>query len=194
MIKDWSKFNENNHVWFDTKDRLKSENKPTIIKVIDDVRDCFTSFEDLGIINRYNFGGMYNPNKERDAKEHFKMYPSPSFSNRTIHGEPSELDIERISEFFVPEYQGEFVNRFMGVGINFPYEEDGGWIGSKGIDLLDDLIEDKNRLKSIGYDMEICFWRTKFNTNNHSHLDPLEVRVYFDLDCEWPELSEEDLN
>lgn len=191
MIKGWDKFNENKHVWFDTKDRLISENKPTVIKVIDDIRECFSHFEDDSLVTRYAFGGMYNPRKRVPGSE-----TSPRMCNRTFYPEPSELDLDRIAEFFVPEYSGKFLDSFMMVGVDFKYKE-GGWISDEGIDSLDYLIEAKNRLKSMGYRMEICFWATKFTESqmkNMTHIDPLEVRVYFDLDCEWPQLSEEDLS
>mgnify|MGYP001032213449 CR=1 FL=1 len=192
MIKGWSKFNERS-VWFDTKDRLISENKPTIIKVINDVRDCFSDFEDDSLITKYAFGGMYNPKKNKDIDSNTNH--SPRMNNRSFYPQPSELDLDRISEFFVPEYSAKFLDSFMYIGINFKYKE-GGWISDEGIDSLDYLIEAKNRLKSRGYRMEICFWATKFTKSqieHMSHIEPLEVRVYFDLDCEWPQLSEIDL-
>lgn len=189
MVKGWDKFNERS-IWFDTKDRLISENKPTIIKVINDVRDCFSDFEDDSLITKYAFGGMYNPRKNKDIDSNTNH--SPRMINRSFYPEPSELDLDRISEFFVPEYSAKFLDSFMYIGINFKYKE-GGWISGDGIDSLDYIIEAKNRLKSMGYRMEICFWATKFTKSqikNMSHIEPLEVRVYFDLDCEWPQLPE----
>jgi hypothetical protein len=186
MIQGWSKFNENNDEipsYLDMKDRLAAENTPQIKKVIDDVRNCFISFEDKGIINGYKFGGIYNPKK--DTPRDLNINYSPSISGNKFHREPSKKDLESISEFFVPKYYAEFENTFISIGVDFTYDgTHGGWLNENGIDSIDDIIEAKNRLKLMGYEMKICFWQTKFDTALRQ-VDPLEIRVYFKMDCTW---------
>ena len=195
MIKGWKKFNEDIVDFDDSESRydryirvqqeLINANIPQVKKVIDDVRDCFISYEDMDIIKGYHFGGLYDPDKRSTMVSHKRESFSQAFK-----GEPSEREIENISEFFVPKYWGEFINRFISISVNYPYDRmhvtkngyvtDVGWIGEEGIDILSDLIEAKSRLKDLGYKMEICFWKSK--------TEPLEIRVYFDMVCEWPDI------
>lgn len=206
MIKGWSKFNESSD-WKGSENesryqRYKStyielvrNNIPQVENIITDVKECFVSFEDDGLIEKYQFGGMYNPDKRKNADEYFRTRPNPDMYRRAFYPEADEEMVKGISDFLLPKYWGEYVNRFMVIGINFPFQ-DSAWIGGEGIDLMDDLIVAKNRLKSMGYSMEMKFWKM-WNPEPKRHgYSPLEVRVYFDLDCEWPEIypNEESFN
>ena len=188
MIKRWDRFNEN---IFSGKEgyeietqykkyrsayiQLVRDNIPQVEKIIDDVKECFISFQDDGLVKKYQFGGMYNPDKRKSAEQYFNTRPSPSLHDKPFL-EPDKEIIKSISEFLMPKYWGEYKSRFMKIDIDFPFQES-GWIGGKGIDLMDMLIESKNRLKSIGYDMEIYFWKFKFPTPSNHGYAPLEVRV-----------------
>ena len=81
MIKSWDKFNEDitssaksdnesrYHKYKSTYIELVRSNIPQVEKIIDDVRECFTTFEDGGLVKKYQFGGMYNPDKRKNAEE-----------------------------------------------------------------------------------------------------------------------------
>jgi len=195
MIKRWDRFNESRdesdenryQLYKDTYIKLVRNNIPQVENIIADVKDCFASFEDDGLIEKYQFGGLYNPDKSKSTDDHF----STSIYRRSFYPEADEETIKGISEFLMPKYWGEYINRFVIVGIDFPFE-DSAWIGSEGIDLMDSLVEAKNRLKSMGYSMEMKFWKM-WNPEPKRHgYSPLEVKVYFDLDCEWPEIYPDD--
>lgn len=183
MIQGWDKFNEDNSEipsYLDVKKELTKSNSIKIIDIFSNITDTLVSLNDMGIIKSYTFGGFY---KGKEAEEEEKL-----LYNRNFYPTPSEHDLESISDFYIPKYNGKWINGFLSIGINFPYERD-GWLGEEGVDLLDDIIEAKNRLKSIGYKMEMCFWKTKFTESqirNMNHINPLEIRVYFEMECEWP--------
>ena len=187
MIKKWNKFNESemssyNH-YIDIKDKLTEENLKQLNSIFPEIRECFISFEDSGLINTYRFGGLYNPDKSKEIDNQRK----PELSNFTPQSRASlEEKLKSASDYYVPRYTAEWVSRFVSIGIDFP-TNDNGWIGGEGVDLLDDVIESKNRLQSLGYEIELYFW--KESQVNATGKDPLEIRVYFDMECEWPELG-----
>ena len=203
MIKSWDKFNEDitsitksddesrYQKYKSTYIELVRANIPQVEKIIDDVKECFISFEDDGLVKKYQFGGMYNPDKRKNSEEYFSTRPSPSMHRKAFYPEADEEMVKSIADFLLPRYWGEYVNRFISIGIDFPFQKD-AWIGGEGIDLMDNLIEAKNRLKSMGYSMEIKFWKMWNPEPTRHGYSPLEVRVYFDLDCEWPEIYQDE--
>lgn len=121
MIKGWEKFNED--IDFDDSEsrydryvrvlqELTNANIPQVKKVVDDIRDCFISYEDMDIIKYYQFGGLYDTDKRN-----ITVSKKVELFSRSFNGEPSEREIENISEFFVPKYCGEFINRFIKISI-----------------------------------------------------------------------------
>ncbi len=189
MIQGWDKFNEDNSEipsYLDVKRELTKSNSIKIIDIFGNITDTLAPLNDMGIIKSYTFGGFYegfnaSTNSIIENDERF-LY------NRNFYPTPSEHDLESISDFYIPKYNGKWIIGFLSIGIDFPYEK-AGWLGEEGVDLLDDIIEAKNRLKSIGYKMEMCFWQTKFTESqirSMSHINPLEIRVYFEMDCKWP--------
>ena len=118
MIKGWSKFNESSD-WKGSENesryqRYKStyielvrNNIPQVENIITDVKECFVSFEDDGLIEKYQFGGMYNPDKRKNADEYFRTRPNPDMYRRAFYPEADEEMVKGISDFLLPKYWGE---------------------------------------------------------------------------------------